>query len=123
MAHTNLTAVVKPRNGFSFGAAKINRSRGTVILNLNVPAPGVLAVSGKGLKARAAGSRSPTTIPVTDAMIAPASVRLKVKARGKLRAQLNRTGQVKARLKVTYTPTDGDPATQKHKVVLVKNPR
>ena len=43
-----------------------------------------------------------------------------VKATGKKRKKLNKTGKVKLSVAVTYTPTNGDPGTESVKVKLKK---
>jgi hypothetical protein len=47
-------------------------------------------------------------------------VKLLIKSKGKKRRKLNRTGKVKVKAQVTYTPTGAIPNTQSRKVRLVK---
>jgi virginiamycin B lyase len=95
-----------PPNDFSFGKVKRNKSKGTAKLPVIVPGPGGLVLEGKKVK------------PVVEQAVTRAErgagteVLLKVKARGKGKRKLNRTGKAKVNLEVTYTPTGGQPNTQ-----------
>jgi hypothetical protein len=100
------TKACKDRN-FSFGKVKRNRRRGTATLSVEVPGPGTLQLAGKGLAAQGAVS-------------AASQVKLQVKAKGKKRRKLNRSGAVKVNAEVTYTPAGGLPNTQPRRIKLVK---
>ena len=114
----NVTAVVVPSNAFSFGGAKRNKKKGTATLTVDVPNPGELALSGKGLRpVDAAGAVAAKT--VTD----PGPAKLLIKPKGKKRKKLNATGKVKVKFGVTYTPTGGDPNTQSRKLTLKRKLR
>ena len=54
------------------------------------------------------------------AVTAAGKVKLRIKAKGRKRHKLNRTGRVKVAAKVTYTPTFGLPATKTRKIRLGK---
>lgn len=111
----NIEAVFEPTNSFELAGTKRNAKKGTATLSFNLPNPGELSASGKGVKsAGAAGAVASVTVPNAG----PAE--LVVKSKGKKRRQLNRAGKVKLRVKVTYTPTGGDPGTQTLKVKLRK---
>jgi hypothetical protein len=107
----------KPSNGFSFGKVKHNKKRGTAVLPVRVPGDGQLTLSGKGVKAVAqvsgTGARSAKAVSA-------GTVKLTIKSRGKAHRKLNHTGRVKAKVSVTFTPTGGDPNTQRKKLVLLK---
>ena len=47
---TTGTILVKARNYFSFGKLTLNRKKGTATLVVNVPEPGTVVASGKGVK-------------------------------------------------------------------------
>jgi hypothetical protein len=49
-------------------------------------------------------------------------VKLLVKARGKALRSLNRKGKLKLKVKFTFTPTGGTPASRTKALKLVKNP-
>jgi Ca2+-binding RTX toxin-like protein len=97
-----------PSNDFSFGKVKKNKRNGTAKLTVDVPGPGTLDLTGKRLK--------PASNQAGDA----GKVKLTVKAKGKKKRKLNRTGRVKVKPAVTYTPTGGTSNTQSKKVRLVK---
>jgi virginiamycin B lyase len=92
-----------PSNEFSFGKLKRSKRHGTATLIVLVPGPGNLALNGKGLV------KQRTT-----------KVKLRIKAKGRKRRKLNRTGRVNVAAKVTYTPTFGLPATKTRKIRLTQ---
>jgi hypothetical protein len=111
----NVSAVFVPSNAFTIGKAKLNKKNGTATLTLNVPNPGALTGSGKGVKVAV-----PAGAVISKTVSAPGMVKLTIKAKGKKRTMLNETGKVKVKPTITYTPTGGDPATQSVKVKLKK---
>jgi hypothetical protein len=101
-------------NAFTLGKAKRNTKRGTATLTAEVPNPGVLALSGKGVKtAGAAGARAAKSVPAGE-------VKLLVKPKGKSKRKLNESGTLKVKISVVYTPTGGDPSTQTKRLNLKK---
>jgi hypothetical protein len=104
----NVTAVVSPSNLFTLTKGKAKKKKGTLDLTVDVPNPGDLALSGTGVKAAAA------------TVTTPGQVKLVVRATGKKRKKLNRTGKAKVTATVTYTPTGGDPSTQSLTLKLKK---
>jgi hypothetical protein len=50
-------------------------------------------------------------------------VKLLVKAKGKAKGKLNKRGRVKVQVKVTFTPTGGEPASQNKTLKLIKKLR
>jgi hypothetical protein len=114
-ARVNVSAVFVYSNSFNFGEVARNKKKGTATLTVNVPNPGELTLSGKGVKtAGAAGAVVATTVST------PGDVQLPIRAKGKKKRRLNDTGTVKVKPKVTYTPTGGDPNTQSTKLKLKK---
>jgi subtilisin-like proprotein convertase family protein len=108
----------KPSNEFSFGKLKRNKKRGTATLAVIVPSAGTLDLSGKGVvKQRPLG---PAHRVLAKTVSAAGTVKLKIKAKGKAKKQLDRIGTVKVKAKVTYTPTGGDPNTKSKRVKLIK---
>jgi hypothetical protein len=105
----NISAVITPTNRFRLGSLARNKRKGCATLIVSVPNPGELALSGNGVKSGGAM-----------AVTAAGDVQLLVKAKGKKKRKLNRTGKVKLNLAVDYTPTGGDPASQSIKVKLKK---
>jgi hypothetical protein len=113
-ARLNVSAVLVPTNTFALGKLKRKRN-GTAILTVNVPNPGTLSISGKGVKSAGAGQAL-----VAKAVTAPGEVKLKIRAKGKKRTKLNATGKVRVNPRVTYAPTGGDASTQSTRVKLKK---
>jgi hypothetical protein len=110
----------RPSNAFSFGKLKRNKKTGTGTLAVNVPGPGTLSLTGKGLVKRRSGGTYRSERTLAKAVSAAGTVKLKIKAKGKAKKQLYRTGTVKVKAKVTYTPTGGDPNTKSKRVKLIK---
>jgi len=113
----NADVATKPSNAFSFGSLGRNKKKGTATLAVNVPGPGTLALSGNGVKAASAGAVAATTVS------AAGVVELPIRATGKKKKQLNKSGKAKLAVSVTYTPSGdlpGDPNTQSMRVKLLK---
>jgi hypothetical protein len=112
----NLEATFLPDNKFKLASINRNKKKGTAILGFDLPNPGTLRAKGSGAKVSFA-----STGPI-GGVVSPDSTPslLRVRATGSKRRQLNETGAVKLKLKVTYTPTGGDPKTRKQKVKLRK---
>jgi hypothetical protein len=104
----NITAVFVPSNSFSFSDLDRNKKKGTAKLTVDIPNPGELDLSGKGLRKR---NKSPD---------AAGDVVLKIKAKKNKLDRLEENGKVKVKPKVTFTPTGGDPSTQSRKLRLRK---
>lgn len=110
--HLNTSAVVEPDNRFTLSEAVRNKKKGTAILSVDVPNPGELTGSGKGVKvASAAVISKPVTAGATQLLI---------KAKGKKENKLKRKGKVKVNPTITYTPTGGAPSSQSIEVKLKK---
>jgi hypothetical protein len=93
---------------FSLGKAKDNAGKGTATLVANTPGPGTLGLSGKGVKSATANPKAAGLVTLT------------VKATGKAASKLAKTGKVKVKVSVTFTPAGGSPSTQAKTVKLVK---
>lgn len=109
----NVSAVIQPSNSFALGAITRNKKKGTARLTVQVPNPGELSVTGKGVKASAAGAAASPTVTA-------GTVQLRIAAKGKKRRKLKETGKVKLKPTITYTPTGGDPSSQSAAVRLKK---
>jgi hypothetical protein len=110
----NVTALVEPTSSFTLGKVVRNNKRGIATVTANVPNPGDLSVSGKGVKdVSAAGA-------VSAKSVSPGAATLTIKSRGKQKRILESTGKVKVRPVITYTPTGGEPTTQVLKLKLRK---
>jgi hypothetical protein len=111
----NLSALFEPTNTVTVGTTSFNKKKGTATLNLNLPNPGDLTASGKGVKASSAGGA------VVSKSVGAGAAQLLIKAKGKQLKTLNQTGKVKLKVAITYTPANGSPGTQSVKVKLKKN--
>jgi hypothetical protein len=108
-----LNAEIDPTSTFTLDAITRNKNKGTATIAVNVPNPGELTVSGRGVKVANAA--------VTSKQVrAPGRVRLLIKAKGRKKRKLNSTGKVKVWPEITYTPIGGSASTQSMKVRLIK---
>ena len=112
-SRVNIAATVNPDNGFGLIGTQRNRKKGTLTESFSLPNPGELTALGNGARVAGAGARTSKTV-------GSGTAQLLIKAKGKKRRKLNETGKVKLTLTVTYTPTGGNPGTQKLKVKLLK---
>jgi hypothetical protein len=112
----SITAVFEPSNAFTLGKKVLNKKKGTATLNVEVPNPGSLVLGGKGVKGASA-----TGAAISKTVGAAGTVKLVIKAKGKQAKQLKRKGKVKLKAKITFTPTNGDPATQTKKLTLKRS--
>jgi hypothetical protein len=108
----NLSAVLDPSNEFTISISR-DRKRGTATLTASTSNPGVVGLSGKGLKS----SRAAKSVAVAG------DVRFQVAATGKWRRRLVRKGNVKIGVGVTFAPTGGSPHTQTLSLKLKKKRR
>jgi hypothetical protein len=112
----NLQAVLSPSNTFSLsysGQSSLQKQRGEGTIKVEVAGAGELVTTGKGAKTSAATAAGVQEVTADGGLIT-------VRAKGRARRTLSQTGQVKLRLKVTYTPTGGTPNTKSIKVKLKK---
>jgi hypothetical protein len=109
----NLSAVLVPTNGFSFGDIIRDRTTGKATVEITLTNPGTVALSGKGLR----------TSKRAKAIAVARTVTFGVAASGGRKKKLNRKGKVTVRLAATFTPTGGDPATQVINLKLKKRRR
>jgi hypothetical protein len=105
---------VKPTNAFSLGGVTSDKKKGSAIVTADLPYPGELTGSGNG----ASVARAPEA--GTSKSVGAGHAQLVIKAKGKKKRTLSKTGKVKLNIAVTYTPTGGDPSTQSVKVKLKK---
>jgi hypothetical protein len=97
----NLSAVLVPDNGFTLGGITRDRKRGTASITATTSNPGIVQLSGKGLKKR--GSKS---LPIAG------PVSLGLATVGKTHHRLARKGKVTITPTVTFSPAGGDPSSQ-----------
>ncbi len=108
----NIQATFVPDNTFGLAGTQRNKKKGTATLTVNLPNPGELTASGKGVSAAGAA--------VISKAVTAGTATLLIKAKGKKKRKLNDTGKVKLNAAVTFTPTGGNPSTQSQKVKLKK---
>ncbi|MDX6615930.1 MAG: hypothetical protein QOD60_1021 [Solirubrobacterales bacterium] len=108
----NLSAVFAPTNTVTLGTTALNKKKGTATLNLTIPNPGQLTVSGDGVAA-AAGSALATPV-------AAGPVQVSIRATGKKKKRLQDKHKVTLSVTIAYTPANGDPGTQTLQVKLQK---
>lgn len=102
----NISAVIEPSNDLTLGKLKRKRNKGTATLELTVPNPGTVQLSGAGVKAAAMA-------------VAGGSVKLRIRAKGAKRRRLAENGKVALRANLIYAPTGGEPATARRKLKLI----
>ena len=106
-----------PSNKFSFGKAKQNVKLGIVILTVEVPGPGKLTLSGKGVAKQAS---PPPGAVISKTAKAAGPVKLKVKPKGATEAKLNARGRATVKVRVTFAPIGGAATTGQRSVMLNK---
>ena len=93
----------------TLGKVKRNASKGTATITATVPDPGGLVLFGKGLKRFAT------------AAAAPGKVKLKVRAKGSVKRELNATGRAHVKARVKFSPTGISPGKAAKELTLRKN--
>jgi hypothetical protein len=97
-----------PSNQFTFGKLKLNKKKGTALLTINTPGPGIVRLFGKGIKSKNVATSGPQsyTLPVIPV--------------GKTKKKLKKHHQLKVKISVTFTPTGGTANTQSETIRLKK---
>jgi hypothetical protein len=106
----NLSAVLVPTNDFTVGAITRDRRRGTATVIVNVSNPGVVAISGKGLKKKNASKN----------VAVAGTVQFQIASAGSRKKRLEKTGKVTLIPTLTFSPTGGDPASKAFTLKLRK---
>jgi hypothetical protein len=111
----NLSAVLVPSNDFTIASITRDPKLGTAVIMVDVSNPGILALSGKGMK-----KRNNKTVAVAG------TVPFKIASVGAKKRKLRKRGKVSLTPSVTFFPTNGDPATKpfviKLKLKIKKRP-
>jgi hypothetical protein len=107
----NLSAVLVPSNDFSIAAITRDRNRGSATVIVNVSNPGVLTISGKGLKKGR----------VSKDVAVAGTVQFQIASTGAKKRRLERTGKVALTPTMTFAPTGGEPASQPFTLRLLRN--
>ncbi|HSD23173.1 MAG TPA: hypothetical protein VLB79_02475 [Solirubrobacterales bacterium] len=105
----NLSAVLVPSNAFTISSITRNRKQGTATVLVNVSNPGMLTISGRGLKKR----------PSKNIAVA-GTAQFQIASVGKRKRKLEKTGKLTLTPTLTFSPAGGDPASQTFAVKLRK---
>ena len=95
-------------NSFTIGATQRNKKQGTATVEVSVPGPGNLSLTGTNLASQG--------FDVGTA--GPGAAKLFVKATGKTKRKLAKKGKVTVEAEIAYTPVGGEGATQSVPVKL-----
>jgi hypothetical protein len=106
----NLSAVLAPSNDFTLGTVTLDRRRGSASVTAYVSNPGLVTISGRGLKKR----------NVEKTIAVPGPVPFQIAAAGSFKRRLERKGRVTIIPTVTFYPTGGEPASKSLTVRLRK---
>jgi DNA-binding beta-propeller fold protein YncE len=100
-----------PSNAFEITKIGRNKRKGRAIVTVEVPGPGELALAGKKLRTTHNRANS------------DGAYKLSVLPRGKAKRKLAKRGKLKVSFAITFTPDEGDPATQARKLKLKRKRR
>jgi hypothetical protein len=98
----NLSAILMPSNDFTVASIVRDRHHGTATVTINTSNPGVVTITGKGLKKHNASKNVAVAGPVQFGIASAGSLKRRLQKRGKL--TLTPT--------LTFSPSGGDPASQ-----------
>jgi hypothetical protein len=96
----NLSAVLVPSNEFGIVSITRDRKQGTATVIVNVSNPGVLALTGNGLKKR----------PTRNVAVA-GTVQFNIATAGTKKRKLEKRGNVTLTPSLTFSPSGGEPAS------------
>jgi hypothetical protein len=102
----NLSATLVPSNDFNVTSIVRDREQGTATVSLDVSNPGVVTITGKGLKKHA-----------TRNVAVAGPVQFGIASAGGKKRQLEKKGKVTLTPTLTFFPSGGDPAS---KLITVK---
>lgn len=104
-----VNVVVEPTGSLDVGALALNKARGTATLKLDLPGPGKLTVSGKGVK------------KISRSVKKEGKLNLSIVPTASTSAKLEDTGKAKVKLSIKFTPKGGKPTTHTKRIELIKN--
>jgi len=113
------TETSRPYGLFRVGKPKFNRSKGIATLAVWVPRGGILDLLGKGVHTQRA-ARHAQAASVVNGSSGIGKVSLLVKAVGRAKKRLTRTGKAKLRVRITYVPNGGTKSVQTRPLTLKK---
>jgi hypothetical protein len=105
----NLSAVLVPSNEFTLGTVTRDRRRGSASVTAYFSNPGLVTISGNGLKRQVA-----RTVAV------PGPVLFQIASAGSFKRRLERKGRVTVIPTITFYPSGGEPASKSITVRLRK---
>ena len=88
---------------FTIGRPKLNKKAGTATLVLDLPDPGTITLTGRGVR-RQRLRRRQQAVAGAARKVKAGRARLLVQAKGRAKLRLQRSGQVKVRIRVVYKP-------------------
>jgi hypothetical protein len=97
----NLSAVLVPSNEFTLGTVTRDRRRGSASVTAYVSNPGLVTISGNGLRRQ-----------VEKTIAVPGPVPFHIASAGSFKRRLERKGKVTVSPTVTFYPAGGDPASK-----------
>jgi hypothetical protein len=97
----NLSAVLVPSNEFTLGTVTRDRRRGSASVTAYVSNPGLVTISGNGLRRQ-----------VEKTVAVPGPVPFHIASAGSFKRRLERKGKVTVSPTVTFYPAGGDPASK-----------
>jgi hypothetical protein len=97
----NLSAVLVPSNEFTLGTVTRDRRRGSASVTAYLSNPGLLTISGNGLKRQ-----------VEKTVAVPGPVLFQIASAGSFKRRLERKGKVTVIPTVTFYPSGGEPASK-----------
>ncbi len=103
------TIVIRTRGDFKVGKLKKKRRKGTGRLTVTVDGPGTVTLGGAGVKRASVRSSKAGT------------VELSVAAKGKSLKTLEKTGEVKIKAKISFTPEGGPANVRQVQLTLAKH--
>jgi hypothetical protein len=103
-----VNATVRPSSHFKLEEVERNEGRGTATLALDLPGPGNLKLSGKGVKPRSTHAAE------------AGKAKLPIKPRGKVKRRLGSRGEAKVKVEVTFKPEGGASRTKSKRVKLIE---
>jgi hypothetical protein len=119
-SEVTINADIQPTSAFTVVKAQPKRG-GKVALTVNLPNPGSLSVGDKNANVASAAAKKSKVKYLKRAsmeVLVPGQTTLTVKPTAAARQVLSRQSRLKAKLKLVFTPNNGDSSTQVRKVKL-----
>ncbi len=108
-----VNAVVEPSTKLKFGKLQ-GPFKGIYFLVVEVPGPGKLSLSGKGVARQATAGVARISKKISKA----GKTKVRIKPKGRAADALASRGKAKVTVKVKFSPVGGSPGTTRHKLIL-----